>query len=60
MAGRIGSIQRATDGSSYGFVVYDAAGQPSLYFGFGSWHQADAAARLAQALLATALTCERR
>jgi hypothetical protein len=24
MAGRIGSVQRAQDGSSYGFVLYDA------------------------------------
>jgi hypothetical protein len=26
MAGRIGSVQRAQDGSSYGFVIYDAQG----------------------------------
>jgi hypothetical protein len=55
MAGRIGSVQRATDGSSYGFVIFDTEDRPSLYLGFGSWHQADAAARLAQGLLATAI-----
>jgi hypothetical protein len=60
VAGRIGSVQRAADGSSYGFVIFDAEDRPSLYLGFASWHQADAASRLAQGLLATALACEAR
>jgi hypothetical protein len=50
MAGRIGSVQKAQDGKTYGFVVFDEADRPSLYLGFGSWHDADRAAREAQRL----------
>jgi hypothetical protein len=57
MAGRIGAIRRAQDGQTYGFVIFDAEDRPSLYLGFATWHQADAAARMAQGLLATALAC---
>ena len=60
MAGRIGSVQAAPDGRTYGFIVYDEADRPSLYFGFGSWHQADAAGREMQGLLMTAIRCVRR
>jgi hypothetical protein len=59
MAGPIGSVQKAQDGQSYGFVIYDAQDQPSLYLGFANWHAADQAAREAQGLLMTALACER-
>jgi hypothetical protein len=60
MVGRIGSVERAKDGSSYGFVVYDEADRVCLYLGFPSWHQADNAARVMQGLLVTALRCVRR
>jgi hypothetical protein len=42
-------IQRAQDGQSYGFVLYDAQGRACLYLGFSTWHDADRAgsARLA-------------
>lgn len=60
MAGRIGSVQRAQDGWTYGFVIYDAQDQPSLYLGFASWHAADQAAREARGLLVAAMACERR
>jgi hypothetical protein len=60
MAGRIGPVQKAQDGKTYGFVVFDEADRPSLYLGFGSWHDADRAAREAQGLLVTALACVRR
>jgi hypothetical protein len=53
MAGRIGPVQKAQDGKTYGFVVFDEADRPSLYLGFGSWHDADRAAREAQGLLVT-------
>ena len=36
MAGRIGSVQRAQDGQSYGFVLYDAQDRASLYLGFST------------------------
>ena len=60
MAGRIGSVQRAQDGKTYGFVIYDAQDRASLYLGFSTWHDADRAAREAQGLLVTALACVRR
>ena len=60
MAGRIGSVQKAQDGQSYGFVIYDAQDRASLYLGFSTWHQADIGARQAQGLLVTALACVRR
>jgi hypothetical protein len=61
MAGRIGSVQKAQDGQSYGFVIYDTQDRASLYLGFSTWgHQADIAARQAQGLLVTALACARR
>lgn len=60
MAGRIGSVQKAQDGQSYGFVIYDAQDRASLYLGFSTWHDADRAAREAQGLLVTALACVRR
>jgi hypothetical protein len=60
MAGRIGSVQRASDGQTYGFVLYDAQDRPSVYLGFASWHAADQAAREARGLLVTALVWERR
>ena len=41
MAGRIGSVQKAQDGQSYGFVIYDAQDRASLYLGFSTWHDAD-------------------
>jgi hypothetical protein len=60
MSGRIGSLERAQDGKSYGFVVYDEQDRACVYLGFGTWHDADRAAREAQGLLVTALACERR
>jgi hypothetical protein len=41
MAGRIRSIQRASDGSSYGFVIYDAQDRACVYLGFSTWHDSD-------------------
>jgi hypothetical protein len=41
MAGRIGSVQRAQDGQTYGFVIYDGQDRASLYLGFSTWHDAD-------------------
>ena len=55
MAGRIGSMQRAQDGQTYGFVIYDGQDRAGLYLGFSTWHDADRAAREAQGLLVTAL-----
>ncbi len=60
MAGRIGSVQQAQDGQTYGFVIFDAQDRASLYLGFSTWHDADRAAREAQGLLVTALACVRR
>jgi hypothetical protein len=60
MAGRIGTVQRAQDGSSYGFVIFDAQDRPCMYLGFASWHAADQAAREARGLLVTALACVQR
>jgi hypothetical protein len=60
MAGRIGSIQKAADGKSYGFVVFDETDRACVYLGFSTWHDADRAAREAQGLLVTALACVRR
>ena len=60
MAGRIGSVQTAADGQSYGFVIFDAQDRAGLYLGFSTWHDADRAAREAQGLLVTALACVRR
>jgi len=60
MAGRIGSVQKASDGQSYGFVIFDAEDRACMYLGFGTWHDADRAAREAQGLLVTALACVRR
>jgi hypothetical protein len=57
MAGRIGSVQKAQDGLTYGFVIYDGADRACVYLGFSTWHDADRAAREAQGLLATALAC---
>ena len=57
MAGRVGSVQRAQHGSSYGFVLYDTQDRASLYLGFSTWHHAD---REAQGLLVTALAYVRR
>ena len=51
MAGRIGAVQAASDGKTYGFVIYDE---------IPTWHQADNAAREALGLLVTALRCVRR
>jgi hypothetical protein len=60
MAGRIGSVQKARDGETYGFIVYDQMDRACLYLGFSTWHDADRAAREAQGLLVTALACVRR
>ena len=60
MAGRIGSVYKAQDGKTYGFVVFDETNKACVYLGFGSWHDADRAAREAQGLLVTALACVRR
>ena len=60
MAGRIGSVQKAQDGKSYGFVLYDAQDRACVYLGFSTWHDAYRAAREAQGLLVTALACVRR
>jgi hypothetical protein len=60
MAGRIGSIQKAQDGQTYGFVIFDAQDRACVYLGFSTWHDADRAAREAQGLLVTALACVRR
>jgi hypothetical protein len=51
MAGRIGSIQKAQDGQTYGFVIFDAQDRACVYLGFSTWHDADRAAREAQGLL---------
>jgi len=53
MAGRIGSVQKAQDGQTYGFVIYDTQDRACVYLGFSSWHDADRAAREAQGLLVT-------
>jgi hypothetical protein len=55
----IGSVQKAQDGQSYGFVVYDAQDPACMYLGFSTWHDADRAAREAQGLLVTP-ACVRR
>ena len=60
MAGRIGSVQKAQDGQSYGFVVYDETDRACVYLGFSTEHDADRAAREALGLLVTALACVRR
>lgn len=60
MAGRIGSVQKAEDGWTYGFVIYDVQDQPSLYLGFATWHAADQAAREARGLLVAAMACVRQ
>jgi hypothetical protein len=60
MAGRIGSVQKARDGQTYGFIIYDQMDRACLYLGFSTWHDADRAAREAQGLLVTALACVRR
>ena len=41
MAGRIGAVQRAQDGQTYGFVVYDAQDRACVFLGYPTWHQAD-------------------
>ena len=45
MAGRIGSVQKAQDGQTYGFVLYDAQDCPCMYIGFSTRRDADRAAR---------------
>jgi len=60
LAGRIGSVQPAQDGQSYGFLLYDEQDRPCMYLGFNTRRDADRAAREALGLLVTALTCERR
>jgi len=60
MAGRIGAVQAASDGKTYGFVIYDETDRACVYLGFPTWHQADNAAREALGLLMTALRCVRR
>jgi hypothetical protein len=60
MAGRIGSVQKAQDGESYGFVIYDQNDRACVYLGFSSWHEADSAAREARGLLVAAQRCLRR
>jgi hypothetical protein len=60
MAGRIGAVQRAQDGQTYGFVVYDAQDRACVFLGYPTWHQADIAPRHVQGLLVTALVCEKR
>jgi hypothetical protein len=50
-------VQRAQDGQTYGFVIYDMADRACVYLGFSTWHDADRAAREAQGLLVTALAC---
>jgi hypothetical protein len=57
MAGCIGSVQRAQEGQTYGFVIYDATDRACVYLGFSTGHDADLAAREAQGLLVTALAC---
>ena len=39
MAGRIGSVHKAQDGQSYGFVLYDEQDRACVYLGFSTWHQ---------------------
>jgi hypothetical protein len=60
MAGRIGRIERAQDGQSYGFVIYDALDRACVYLGYPTLHQADTAARDVQGLLVTTQVCEKR
>ena len=52
--------ERAQDGQSYGFVIFDAQDRATLYLEFSTWHDADRAAREAQGLLVTAPACVRR
>ena len=60
VGGLAGSVQRAQDGQTYGFVIFDAQDRACVYLGFSTWHDADRAAREAQGLLVTALACVRR
>ena len=60
MAGRIGKVEIAQDGQSYGFVIYDALDRACVYLGYSTLHQADIAARHVQGLLVTTLVCEKR
>ena len=54
------AVQKAADGQSWGFLIFDAQDRACLYLGFGSWDDADRAAREAQGLLVTALACVQR
>ena len=40
MAGCIGSVQRAQEGQTYGFVIYDATDRACVYLGFSTGHDA--------------------
>jgi hypothetical protein len=53
-------FQKAQDGQTYGFVIYDEHDRACAYLGFSTWHEADRAAREAQGLLVAALVCLRR
>ena len=60
MAGRIGKVELAQDGQSYGVVIYDALNRACVYLAYSTWRQADIAARHVQGLLATTLVFEKR
>jgi hypothetical protein len=60
VAGFVSRIQRAPDGKSYGFIIYDETNRPSLYLGFSSRDEADRAAQQMTGMLATARRCEQR
>ena len=60
MVGRVGTVERAQDGQSYGFIAFDEAARPCVYVGFTTWHQADAAAWVMAGLMVTAVACVRR
>jgi hypothetical protein len=60
MVGHIGRVERAAEGSSYGFVVYDEIAKPCVYIGFPTWHQAGQAAREMAGLMVTAVACVKR
>jgi hypothetical protein len=59
LAGRIGEVELAQDGESFGFIIYDAKDRACVYIGYPTQQQADIAAQHAQALLVGMLACER-
>jgi hypothetical protein len=58
MAGRIGSVQKAADGPSYGFVIFDTQDRACLYLGFSTWARCGPGGARVQGLPATAIKVE--